>query len=273
MVRASTAGGERVSVPTDPKARQQRLLDDHLAEVTAVRDFVAGLSEEEWLTPTPAEGWDIRDSVAHLAMSDDVAFDYATTGRSEMTEKGMQAIFDGQEAFDAFERDMLGVGRGMTKAEILDWWDTSNARMRDVLAAKAPDDRIQWGPNKMSTVSLLTARLMETWTHGVDCFDAMGAEPPYTERLRHVAFLGLRALPYAFSRFGVDAPGAVRLELTSPSGEPWTFGPEDAPTVISGTAVDWCRVATHRDRGKEKQRLDAKGPDAEDVLRYVQAYL
>jgi hypothetical protein len=50
-------------------------------------------------------------------------------------------------------------------------------------------------------------------------------------------------------------------------------GPDDAPTVIRGTAADWCRVAVHRARHDERSRLQGSGPDADDVIKYVQAYL
>ena len=59
----------------------------------------------------------------------------------------------------------------------------------------------------MSPASFTTARVMETWAHGLDCFDAAGVTPAYTDRLHHVADLSVRALPYAFMINGVDAPG------------------------------------------------------------------
>ena len=34
---------------------------------------VADLDPAGWATPTPAEGWDVRDSIAHLAYTEDLA--------------------------------------------------------------------------------------------------------------------------------------------------------------------------------------------------------
>lgn len=253
--------------------RLEEVLGDFAAEVAALDALVAPLPEEAWPTSTPAEGWDVRDSIAHLALGDDIAHDCATTGRSAVMEEGYAALAHGEKGLAEFERRLLDMGRSRTPREVLDWWRSSNERLRRTLATRGPRERVPWGPNRMSTVSFTTARLMETWAHGVDCFDALGAEPPNTDRLRHVAFLGLRALPYAFGRAGLDPPGPVRLELTSPSGGSWSFGPPDAPTVVVGTAADWCRVATHRDRSGEKGALEATGPDAAAVLDHVQAYL
>ena len=136
-----------------------------------------------------------------------------------------------------------------------------------------PERRLPWGGNRMSTVSFVTARLMETWAHGLDCFDAAGVEAIDTNRLRHVAELSLRSLPYAFLVANLPAPGPVRLELKSPSGETWYIGAPDAQTVIRGTASDWCRVATHRDRRNERERIEGEGSDAANVIAHAQAYL
>lgn len=255
----------------DPMIRQ--VLDDLAAEFSALDAFVSGLAGEDWLTPTPAEGWDVRDSIAHLALSNDMAFECVIEGRSRTMSDAIQAFLESPESAAAFERRLLNEGRRRTPGEVLAWWRLSGSRLCEALAAKSPGERIPWGPNRMSVVSFATARLMETWAHGVDCFDAFRAKPPYTGRLRHVAWLSLRALPYAFGRVGLEPPGPVRLELTSPAGESWTIGPDSSPTVIRGTAVDWCRVATHRDRHGEKANLEANGPGGTAVIEHVQAYL
>ena len=51
----------------------------------------------------------------------------------------------------------------------------------------------------MSPASSVTARLMETWAHGQDILDALGAERAATGRLRHIADLGIRAMPYSYA--------------------------------------------------------------------------
>jgi hypothetical protein len=101
----------------------------------------------------------------------------------------------------------------------------------------------------------------------------LGKELPDTNRLRHIAFLGLRALPYAFQLIGLEAPGAVRLELTSPSGEEWRMGSDDAPTMIRGAAGDWCRISARRDRDGSALRLTGEGPQAANVIRNARAFL
>ena len=71
----------------------------------------------------------------------------------------------------------------------------------------------------MSAVSFATARLMETWAHGQDVVDALGAHREPTDRLRHVAHIGVRARPFSYVTNGREMPeGEVRVELRSPVG-------------------------------------------------------
>jgi uncharacterized protein (TIGR03084 family) len=246
-----------------------------LADEDDVLDGVlTSITDQQWLTPTPAAGWDVRDSVAHLAIGDELAYECVTERRvPRLMQEGLEAILEGDTAAKAFERKMIGRGRQMAAADVHRWWRTGNEALCEVLASADPGVRLPWGPNRMSPASFTTARVMETWAHGLDCFDALGAAPVYTDRLHHVADLSVRALPYAFMINGIDAPGPVRVELDAPSGASWSVGPDDAPTVIRGSASDWCRVAVHRDRGEERSRLRGEGPDAADVIKYVQAYL
>ena len=58
----------------------------------------------------------------------------------------------------------------------------------------------------MSIASSLTARIMETWAHGQDVFDAIGAQHPTTSALRQVAHIGARTLPNSFLARGLDVP-------------------------------------------------------------------
>lgn len=249
-------------------SRLEEVVRDFAEEAAALDAVLADLDEQTWFAPTPAEGWDVRDTVSHLADTDDIAHDCATGGPRDLMAEAL-ALGGG----DAFTHAQVLKGRDRPPSEVLDWWRNSNARLVKALEGCQPDVRIPWGPNRITAVSFTTARVMETWAHGLDIHAAAGREPRDTDRLRHVAFLGLRALPYAFSQAGVEGPGPIHLELTSPSGEHWTFGVEGAPTVIRGTASDWCRVATQRDRGDERARLEAEGPDAEAILAHAQAYL
>jgi len=124
----------------------------------------------------------------------------------------------------------------------------------------------------MGARAFATARLMETWAHGIDCYDAMNLAPIDTDRLRHVAFMGYQARPYAYSVHGLSSPEKpLRLELTLPSGAAWLHGPEGVEDIISGTESDFCRVAVQRRHWKDTS-LKIKGSEALRFIEIAQTY-
>src|SRR5437773_5730867 len=101
-------------------------------------------------------------------------------------------------------------------------------------------------------------------------FDDLGAEQD-TARLRHIAWLAHRTLPYALSLAGEPAV-PVRCELTAPDGEQvWRFGPADAESAITGAAGEFCRVAAQR-LDPARSGLKASGPAGAAALRLVRTY-
>jgi uncharacterized protein (TIGR03084 family) len=127
----------------------------------------------------------------------------------------------------------------------------------------------------MSARSFAEARLMETWAHGLDCYAALDIAPVDTDRLRRIAGLGFRALPYAFGLNGDEPPGDIQniaLDLRAPDGTEWRFGPSGTVDVISGAAGEWCRVVTRRCRA-EYTSLRARTPLGALALKVARAYL
>ena len=124
----------------------------------------------------------------------------------------------------------------------------------------------------MAARTLGTTRLAETWIHTGDVAIGLGVELAPADRLRHIARLAWRTIPYAFTREGLEPPGPVAFELTAPSGAAWTFRPDgDAATVIRGPGYDLCRVASRR-VDPPTPRLAADGPDGDAVLDLVRTW-
>ena len=98
----------------------------------------------------------------------------------------------------------------------------------------------------------------------------LGIDYPDTDRLRHIAWLGHHTLPYAFRLEGVE-PHPVFVELASPSGATWTFGSPSAPTKVSGTAAEFCRVGARR-LAPDDSDLVATGPFGTLTLQVLRNY-
>jgi uncharacterized protein (TIGR03084 family) len=124
----------------------------------------------------------------------------------------------------------------------------------------------------MSVPSMATARIMETWAHGLDVTDALALPPLVSPRLRHVADLGVRTRNFAFGQHGLPAPTEpFRVELAAPDGSRWTWGPEDAAQRVTGPALDFCLCVTRR-RHRADLALEATGEDADRWLDLAQAF-
>jgi uncharacterized protein (TIGR03084 family) len=246
------------------------VLDDLEGEHAALDALVAPLSDADWKTPTPAEGWDIADTIAHLAMSDEMAVT-SVEGDGEAAFK--EIMKDPATALAAQDR----AARERTPGEVLEWWRMARSVVVSAMRSVPAGTRVWWGAGEMSVRSLATARLMECWAHGLDCFAALGVEPVDTDRLQHVCYLGYQTLPDAFQFAGREMPAPrdqLRLELTAPDGTSrWRFGPDDAPQVVRGAAGEWARVAVRRMPLADATTLTADGPLASAALEVAKTYL
>lgn len=253
----------------------REILSDLVAEQQALDQFLQRISERQWKLPTSAPGWSIKDTVSHLAFSEQFA--------AQALEHGPTAIKKAKITnIDAWTAIGVKEGREMRYQQVIEWWRNSRADVVDALSRMDGSDRVPWIAGDMSARAFATLRLMETWAHGLDVKDAMDGllvfdeeeDDPIadTSRIRHIAWLAHRMLPYAFAEAGEDFPETgIRLELMGPRYARWVYGPEDAEDVIKGIAGEWCRIAVHRlDYGATS--LKAEGENAETALTVVRTY-
>jgi uncharacterized protein (TIGR03084 family) len=228
--------------------------------------LVAGLDDPAWDTPTPAEGWSIRDQVGHLAYFDDRAT-LAVTDPDAFAGHLAEVLAD----LTVLDRP-VAEARRQAPAALLARWRGGRERMVGAFRRLDPGRRIAWYGPEMGAASFVTARLMETWCHGQDVADALGAEREPTGRLRHIAHLAVRARPFNYASHGRRLPDSgVRVELRAPGGGTWTWGEPGWPDLISGDALDFCLVATQR-RHRDDTDLRAEGALAGEWLEIIQAF-
>ena len=250
------------------------LLNDLEDEFADARRLVAGLEPNDpaWDQPTPALGWEVRDQVSHLAFFDDA---------------GRQALVEPQIFSAEAERAMaepgdpmqvhLARGRAMDGDELLGWWDLAHVGMMRALSFAHPSARVPWYGPPMGVMSFVSARLMETWAHGQDMADALGAARVPTDRLRHVGHLGVRARPFAYLVRGLEIPaGRIDVALSAPSGEEWlwevgTSEQGEVPATVRGSALDFCLVVTQRANVADTG-LTISGDRASEWMSIAQAF-
>jgi uncharacterized protein (TIGR03084 family) len=243
-------------------------LEEQHAELEELLD---SLDDVGWQRPTRCEGWDVADVVLHLAQTDELALasvqgDYAD---------GLDVLAGGLEPEGNVDDGAAAIverERGMPHSALLERWRTGAAALRNALATSDPHRRVVWVSGELATQTLATTRLAECWIHTGDVAEALDVEQEPTDRLKHVARLAWRTLPYAFARDGRALAGPVAFDLRAPSGERWHFEPDTEPaTVIEGAGADLCLVAARR-VAAEDTTLRGAGPDARAVLELVRTY-
>lgn len=241
------------------------IASDLLAEQDSLDRVVADLTDDEWATPTASTGWSIADQIGHLTYFDGtaaLAIEDADAFQGEL--ETLMSAGDGVEA--------MTLTRGLTPTELLAKWRANRKRLQAAAATLEDGVRVPWYGPSMSGKSFLTARLMECWAHGTDVVDVVDGDRPPSDRLRHVAQIGYITRGWTYMNRGLEAPaGEIRVELLSPSGETWTYGPDDADATVKGPAEQFCRVVTQR-RHLDDTDLVVEGEIARDWLVKAQAY-
>jgi uncharacterized protein (TIGR03084 family) len=262
------------------------VFDDLEAEQDRLADILAGLSGAQWATPSLAPGWTVRDVVVHLAQGEELAV--ARLGGTphpaapDPAEDQKDQEDQGDQGGRTVEQIMAGLVEAdrATPTEALRRWQQARGPALDLLRAADPQRRIEWAAAPLKPAALATTRLAEHWTHGLDLTGPLDIGFPDTARIRHVAWLAHRMLPYAYGLAGEPAAG-IRVELTAPDGTTrWEFGPPGAASAITGDAGLFCRVAAQRltpaqatqATGATGAGLQTSGPDGARALALIRTY-
>lgn len=243
------------------------IVADLRAESEALDALVANLAPEQWATPTPAPRWTIAHQIGHLLWTDRLALTSITD------EAGFTAIVAAaQPKMDTIVDDGADELAAQPPERLLADWRRTRRDLHAALPTVADGRKLLWFGPPMGAASMATARLMETWAHGLDVADALGVAVVPTERLRSIAHLGVRTRDFAFTVHGLTPPAEpFRIELTAPDGTEWAWGPDDAAQRVTGTALDFCYLVTQR-RARAGLDLHARGADAEKWLDIAQAF-
>lgn len=247
------------------------MLTEVLADLAAEGDVLDAVTEalddQDWRTPTPAQGWDVAAQIAHLAWTDEATV-AAATGSPEW-DRLLAEVSDDLSA--AVDRAALA-GAAAPPAELLSRWRRSRLALDEALRQVPEGERIPWFGPPLRATSAATARFMETWAHSLDVHEALGVEPRRTDRVRHVALLGVLTRGFAFTTHGHQPPQEpVHVSLTLPSGASWTHGEPAATNVVRGSAHDFALRVTQR-RHRDDLDLVAQGPVADAWLDLAQAF-
>jgi len=248
----------------------QDCASDFRAEADALHGFLTTLTDGDWSRPTTFQRWTPWDVVAHLHLYDEVSL----------------ASLAGADAF-AQERDSLvgRIARGTTNADLarerygafgaqdlLAKWIAGARGLADQLRAADPKRRLPWFGPDMGVLMFTTARLMETWAHGQEVYDLMRVERAHTDRLQHIATIGVKTFAWTFLNRRLEVPGPPPyVRLVAPSGAIWEWNEPSEISRVAGTAVDFCRTVTQV-RNVADTSLEVVGDVAQRWMAIAQCF-
>jgi len=182
------------------------------AEQDQLSKTLASLTPEQWDAGSLCPGWTIQDVVLHLAQTEEAVAATIAGGEASIPVENAATVDDIMENWVRTERDSA-------PEEVRERWETARRAAVEALRSADPDKRVAWAAAPLRPVVLATTRLAEHWAHSLDITEPLGIDHPDSERLRHIAWLAHRTIPYAFARAGRDDPPEVRLELQGPDGD------------------------------------------------------
>ncbi len=216
---------------------------DLRAEADELHAFLATLAEADWGRPTPFLGWTPWDVVAHLHYFDRVSV-LALTDEEAFAAKRKELIEAMGAGVSGAEQTRRELGH-LAPAELLARWHETCHAMAEQLGASDPKRRLPWFGPDMGVRMFTTARLMETWAHGQDVYDLLGVQRTCTDRIEHVAVLGVKTFGWTFANRKLEPPGPPPyVRLVAPSGAIWAWNEPSDTSRVAGSAVEFCHVVT-----------------------------
>ena len=216
---------------------------DFLDECEALHALLEPLADADYETPTQFKAYTIGDVVAHLHH-----WNFAAE-LSLRDETAFRAFFAAIAKGIGEGRPLPGIARewlaGLSGRALLAEWRRFAGELAARYAAADPKARVAWAGPPMSVRSSVTARLMETWAHGQEVYDALGAERKDADRIRNIAQLGVNTFAFAFANRRLEAPERPpRVRLVAPSGAVWEWNEANESDRVEGGATEFCQVVT-----------------------------
>ncbi len=239
-------------------------------ELAALDDVVKDLSDEQWKGVTPFYNWTIQDEICHIAYFDDKASLSSTD--PEGFQKDMEKMFEGVTSFDGLFEKLTEDLKKLSPKELMEFWIKERTKMLKALEVLDESDKLPWYGPPMNAKSFVIARMMETWAHGQDVVDAVKGRREPTDRLKHIAHLGVTTFGWSYVNRQLEKPSKrVGVELLSPSGETWKWNEEHTENTVTGSAEDFCLVVAQR-RHVDDTGLVTKGDLAREWMTLAQVF-
>jgi len=243
---------------------------DLRAEADELHAFLETLDDDDWRRPTGFLGWTPWDVVAHLHYFDRFSL-LALAGEEAFATKRKHFVESIGAGLGNAEIARRELGR-LSPSELLARWRDTCHELAEQLGRCDAKRRLPWFGPDMGVRMFTTARLMETWAHGQEIYDLVQVKRTYTDRIEHIAVIGVKTFGWTFVNRGLEVPGPPPyVRLVAPSGAIWEWNEPSEDEYVRGDASDFCHVVT-QGRNVADTKLEVVGDVATRWMAIAQCF-
>lgn len=216
---------------------------DFLAESRALDSLLLSHGDDVLDRVTQFKQWSIDDVIGHLHFWNRAArLSLQDAGAFSALLEPLAGHLAAGGTLKEYERVALD---GLSGPTLLAAWREEYVATAAAFSSADPAARVAWAGPTMSARSAISARQMETWAHGHEVFDVLGAVRDEADRIRNIVVLGVNTYDWSFNVRHEEVPAPKpEVVLLCPSGDTWRFGEPQPENRISGTAVEFAQVVT-----------------------------
>lgn len=246
------------------------LANDFLDESQALHALVVPLDDAGLKQETAFKAWTIERVVQHLHVWNMAALmSLKGDGSFEAYYAQLESHRRSGGIMGTFEQEWLN---GLSGRDLVSAWRDGITETAKRFSQAEPSARVKWAGPDMSARSSITARLMETWAHGQEVYDALGVVRRNGNRIRNIVVLGNNTYGWTFKVRGETVPEPrPHLKLTAPSGDVWLYNGPSENELIEGLAEEFCQVVTQT-RSIGDTKLKVVGANAQNWMSKAQCF-
>ena len=247
---------------------------DFQDESDALAALLADAPGDVFETVTQFKGWTIDDVIAHLHLWNVAAgltLESRETFQTFFADVGKQ-FMAGKSHIDVQRAWLDDNADGARGERLFALWRETYPDIAASYGSADPDMRLAWAGPDMSARAAVVARQMETWAHGQEVFDGLGARRDDKDRIRNICHLGVTTYSWTFRNRGEEPPKPKPyVRLAAPSGAVWEWNEPQDDNAVTGDAVDFAQVVTQT-RNIADTALNLAGPAAERWMAFAQCF-
>jgi uncharacterized protein (TIGR03083 family) len=233
-------------------------------------ELLRSLGDDEWLLPTAAKNWDVKDIAAHL-LGGDLG---NLSRRRDAYTPWPKAIDDWKDLvvfINKLNASWVAAARRLSPRVLCDLLEISGPQMDEYFASLDPyaiGMPVDWsGPDPAPVWLDIAREYTERWHHQQQIRDATGRPGLYEPRLfAPVLDAFVRALPWTFRDVHAVEGTCVQLSLLGNAGGDWVVrkGPAAWELSVGSNGAAGARVAI---RAEDAWKIFTRGMRGEEARR------